>query len=617
MGFTCRHARSRLPKSASAGLLLLMVATACGRSPSAGASAAQGGPPPTFAKDIAPIVFKNCVPCHRPGQAAPFTLLTYADVAKRTEKIVSATKNRRMPPWLPDLAEEPTFAGERRLTAGQIATIERWVKEGAAEGNTADLPATPVWPDGWELGKPDLVVTLPKPYILMPAEPGGHDMFRNVVLPVNLPAGRHVRAVEFKPGAAPVVHHAVISIDRTRASRRRDGADGQVGYDGMIAQDAQSPDGHFLGWTPGRGPIVAPEGLPWRLEKGSDLVVQLHLLPGKEPVAVQPTVGLFFTDTPPTGGPLMIKLGSKALDIPAGQADYTITDTYVLPVDAKLLSVYPHAHYLGKEMQAVATLPDGTSRTLLHIGQWNFHWQQDYRYLTPITLPRGTRVTMRYVYDNSAANHHNPHDPPVGVIYGPNSHDEMGDLWLQVLPGSRADGAVLAVEFAQREAIANVASAEMQVRHSPRDAKNQTFLGSSYAAVGRTAEATEHLQEALRLDPKSASAHNYMAGILFGERRVNEAIVHFRQAAAFAPNDERMHFNLGNALNAAGQPAEAARAFERSIAVNPDFAPAHQNLGVYYESLGRLPAALTHLRRAVEIAPDSAEALSDLAAVLA
>ena len=570
------------------------------------------GPAPTFNKDIAPILFERCAPCHRPGQAAPFALLEYQEVKERAEKIVRMTKARRMPPWLPE-AGFGEFVGERRLTDAQIATIERWANEGAAEGEAADRPKTPQWPDGWQLGQPDLVITMPRAYTV---QPGEHDVFRNVVMRVALPSGRFVRAVEFRPGRAPIVHHAVISIDRTRASRRRDGADGQPGYDGMITQGAQNPDGHFLGWTPGRGPIVAPAGMPWRLDPGSDLVVQLHLLPQREPHAVQASLGLFFTDIPPQHVPLMVKLGSKAIDIPAGDTAYAITDTYVLPVDADVLSVYPHAHYLGKEMQAYAALPDGTTRRLLSIKRWDFHWQQEYRYQKPIALPRGTTLTMKYTYDNSADNHHNPHKPPKPVVYGPNSSDEMGDLWVQVLPRSSADAATLVRAFAEREARANVAGAELLVRRVPEDAKNQTFLGSSYVESGRFAEAIPPLEHALRLDPRSANAHNQLGGALVSLGRAREAIPHLRQAAALAPDDERMQFNLGYALNAAGLPVDAAQAFRRAIAINPDFAEAHDNLGVFLLSRNQLAEALVHLRKAVALAPNSADVHSNLGGAL-
>ena len=599
-------------------LLLVSISVAIGgacRKESASSAAAV--PPtvvsaPTFNRDIAPILYDNCIVCHRTGQAVPFTLLQYSDAKERADKIAKATAAHEMPPWLPERGDHP-FVGERRLTDAEIQTIQRWAKQGAPEGHPADMPKRPVFAEGWQLGKPDLIVRIPRAYVL---RPGKEDIFRNVVMRVALPSVKYVRAIEFHPGAAPVVHHAVISIDRTRASRRRDGADGEPGYDGMIVQDAQSPDGHFLGWTPGRGPIVSPAGMPWRLDRGSDIVVQLHLLPQKQPVAVQPELGLFFSDAPPVHSPVMVKLASKAIDIPAGARDYAIADSYVLPVDVDVLSLYPHAHYLGHTMQAVATLPDGTTTWLLRIGKWSFHWQQDYRYVTPIALPRGTKISMRYTYDNSADNEDNPHKPPGVVRYGPKSTDEMGDLWIQVLPHTDADAAVLARDFATREALLNVAGAEMAIAHDPDSAATQTFLGSSYAAVGRIAEAIPHLQLALRLDPNSAGAHNYLGGALAAQGKLTDAIAQFREAARLSPQDERMHFNLGNALAAAGQAEEAARAFERAIAVNPDFAPAHENLGVYLESRGKLGEAIVHLRRAVDLAPESASAHSDLGAAL-
>jgi Tfp pilus assembly protein PilF len=562
---------------------------------------------------VAPIVFEHCAPCHRPGQAAPFTLLTYDDLHQRLDKIADATKARHMPPWLPEPGYGE-FVGTRRLSDDTLAILQRWIQQGAVEGSATDLPPRPTWPEGWQLGEPDLIVRAPKAYTLRPGE---HDVFRNIVLPVALPSGKFVRAVEFRPGSNRVVHHAVISLDRTRTSRRRAGSDGQPGYDGMITQGAQSPDGHFLGWTPGRGPIVAPADMPWRLDPGSDLVVQLHLLPQATPEAVQPTIGLFFSSTPPARVPLMVKLGSKAIDIPAGESAYTITDRYVLPVEVDVLSVYPHAHYLGKDMQAQALLPDGTMKWLLRIGQWDFHWQQDYRYVSPISLPRGTTVTMRYTYDNSSASAHNAHRPIGPVVYGPNSSDEMGDLWLQVLPRSGADGQTLVKAFADREAQSNVAGAELLVKRVPESARNQAFLGSSYFDVGRVAEAIPHLEHALRLDPALSSAHNYLGGALLAQGQTAAAVAHLRRAAALSPEDERMHFNLGNALNAAGQHAEAARAFRRAIAANPDFAQAHENLGLYLLESGRIADAVTALGRAVELNPNSPDAHNNFGAALA
>jgi Flp pilus assembly protein TadD len=517
-----------------------------------------------------------------------------------------------MPPWLPERGDQH-FVGERYLTDEQIAAIQRWAAAGVIEGDAADLPPRPVFPDEWQLGPPDVVLTLARPYT---HRPGEHDVFRNVVLRPPPGGPRFVRAVEFRPGQAPI-HHAIIRVDRSRESRMRDGADGEPGFDGMAALNVQNPDGHFIGWAPGRGPIVAPEGMSWRLEPDSDLVVELHLLHGKSSVHVQPQVGLYFTDQPPANSPVMVVMGTKVIDIPADERDYAISDTYVLPVHASLLSVYPHAHYLGKEMSVKAALPDGSTTRLLHIKQWDFHWQQDYRYATPVSLPRGTTITMRYTYDNSRENSANPHSPPRHVTWGPQSSDEMGNLGLQLLPASAADGAVLAKEFLEREARDNVRSAEMRVRYAPDDPREQTWLGSSYLEVGRATDAVAHLQIAVRLDPRDAQAHNFLGGALLAAGRTGEALAHLRTAATLAPKDAHLHFNVGKALAAAGRPAEAAQRFEKAMSLNPDFAEAHQELGVLLFSHGRLREALVHLQRAVELAPDSATAQSDLGGALA
>jgi len=568
--------------------------------------------PVTFNSDIAPIVFAHCAPCHRPGEVAPFSLLTYADAAKHASGMAEETRLRHMPPWLPEPGEF-AILGDRRLRDSQIDLIQRWVAGGKLEGNAADAPKAPVFPGGWQLGQPDLVLAPARPYSL---KPGPEDVYRNLVIHPSLKAGVFVRAVEFKTGGAPI-HHAVIRVDATPASRARDGADGQPGFDGMSWQSTQDPEGNFIGWAPGRGPIVSPDRMPWRLERGADLVLELHLIPGESPVSVQPTIALFLTDQPPAASPLTLKMGSKLIDIPPGQSDYVVTDTYELPVPFDLLSVYPHAHYLGKEMRVTAELPGGVVKTLLYIKQWSFHWQQDYRFAEPIALPAGTKLTMRYTYDNSEANGENPHHPPVRVRLGPKSTDEMAELGLQVLPKSLADAARLVQSFVDRDAQANVTLGELRVREQPENAEYQLFLGDSYMDVDRYAEAVPHLEASLRINERSANAHNDLGTALMQLGRVPEALQHIQRAVELAPRDERTYFNLGNALSHASRVDEAAAAYERSLAINPDYGEAHVNLGSLLFSHGRVPEALTHFRRAVELMPNSAVIHNDLASALA
>ena len=411
-----------MPKTLIAGVLLVVAARA---------AHAQ----PTFARDVAPIVFEHCTPCHRPGEIGPFSLTSFPDVRQRASQIVDVVSRRVMPPWKPR-GDGTQFVGARVLSDAQIGTIRDWAAAGAPEGNPADLPRLPEWPTGWQLGTPDVVVRMLEPFML---RADGADVFRTFVLPISNAAGRFVRAVEFNPGNARAVHHANFGIDRTRSSRHLDGLDREPGYEGGMVPDAAYPPGHMLGWTPGQRPRPSPPGAAWRLEPDSDVVVQLHLQPTGKPEPVQVSVGLFFTDQPPTQTPVGLRLGSQTIDIPAGQAAYVVADSYQLPVDVDVLAIQPHAHNLGRVMRASATLPDGATRLLLDIDDWDFRWQDVYRYAQPIALPRGTTISMRFTYDNSAANPRNPHHPPQRIVWGQNTANEMGDLWIQVMPRASRD----------------------------------------------------------------------------------------------------------------------------------------------------------------------------------
>jgi tetratricopeptide (TPR) repeat protein len=593
----------------------LGVSVGCGASSApapAAALASASRTPVTFTKDIAPILYANCVTCHRAGEVAPFPLFTYADAEKHAKEIGEETLARQMPPWLPEPGEFP-IEGDRRLRQDQIDLIQRWVKTGTPEGNAADLPAAPVFPGGWQTGTPDLIVTPAKPYVLKPSP---RDVYRNLVIHVPLDATKYVRAVELKTGGAPV-HHAVIRVDRTSTSRRRDGSDGQPGFEGMRREGAEDPGGHFIGWAPGRGPIVSPVDMPWRLDRGADIVIEVHLIPGDEPVKVQPTLGLFLTDTPPTKSPITVRMGTQIIDIPAGKKDYTITDAYTLPVPVDLLSVMPHAHYLGKDMLVTALLPSGALKTLVHIKAWEFHWQQNYRYLTPIALPAGTTISLKYTFDNSAENPDNPSDPPVRVQFGPNSTDEMAELGLQLLPHSVPDTQRIFNDFNERADKSNLELAEKQVHDDPNNPEHLEFLGSLYLAQGKTPEAMTLLEKAIAISDKTADAHNDLGNALVSQNRFAEALPHFRRAAAEAPRDERVFFNLGNLLDKLNKPAEAAAAYERALALNPDFTDAHVNFGSMLFSRGRVADALPHFLRAVQLEPSSPMLLNNVAGALA
>jgi Flp pilus assembly protein TadD len=334
---------------------------------------------------------------------------------------------------------------------------------------------------------------------------------------------------------------------------------------------------------------------------------------------VRPSIGLFLSDTPPAHEPLAIRLESKTIDIPAGQADYAIEDRYVLPADIDVVSVYPHAHYLAREMKAFATLPDGSVRWLLWIKAWDFRWQDQYRYRTPLFLPKGTTLSMQFTYDNSSANPRNPHRPPQRVKWGPQSSDEMGAIWLEVLPRRREDFPALVADYNERSLKADTAGAEMQARTNPSDPLAHNFLATKYLQAGRVDEAIAELGQAIRLRPDDAEAHSNLSIAYQRQGRTAEALGQARDAARLKPGDDRMHFNLGSVLVATGPAAtdEAMTEFRKATVLNPSNADAYFNLGVLLGARQQIPEAATALRRAADLAPQNAEARRNLGVALA
>jgi hypothetical protein len=548
--------------------------------------------PVTYSKDVAPLLADRCGMCHHPGGSAPFTLLTYADAKRRAGQIATVTANRFMPPWKADPADGP-FVGQHPLSAAEIATLRRWADVGAPEGESvgsrqsqSQPQSQSQWTDGWQLGKPDLVVTLKQPYTLQ-AE--GTDAFRIFVLPIPVETARFVRGLEFRPGNARVVHHANIRIDTTPASRRLDEADPGPGYDGLIARTATYPDGHFLGWTPGQVAPLLPPDLAWRLEKNTDLVVELHMQPSGKAEQVAPSIGLYFGDAAPTRTPAMLRLGRQDIDIPAGDARYVISDSYTLPVDVEVEAVQPHAHYRARDVRGVATLPDGSTKRLIDIADWDFRWQHVYRFATPLRLPKGTTVSMRYTYDNSADNARNPQRPPIRARWGQRSAEEMGDLWLQVLPRDGDDLDRLSRDFRPKVAAEDVKGYEAEIEKHPDDAGLHDDVALLYMELGKNGKAIEHFKTSLALKPRSAPAHYNLATALTVARQLDEATAEYREALKIDPAYANAHNNLGNVLLSQKRFDEAIREFEEVVRLQPDSAAARKNLAAAYAAAGRTP----------------------------
>jgi tetratricopeptide (TPR) repeat protein/mono/diheme cytochrome c family protein len=566
----------------------------------------------TFSKDVAPILYEHCATCHRPGAIAPFSLLTYDDARPQARALALVTRERTMPPWKP----EPgfgDFTGEDRLTDRQIGIIQQWVDGGAVQGDPSMLPPAPHFADGWRLGQPDLVVTLKSPFVL---GAGGPDVLRNFVIPIPTQSMKYVRGIEFRPGNTRVVHHANMRIDPTSSSRLLDDADPEPGFSGLLVSGS-FPDGFFLGWTPGQLPPLLPNGMSWRLEPGSDLVVQLHMHPGNSPETIQPSVGLFFTDTPPTRAPVMLRLGRQNIDIPAGASHYGVSDEYRLPIDVEILAVQPHAHYRARQIKGTATLPDGTTKPLILIKDWDFNWQDLYRYREPLKVPKGTTLSMEFTYDNSAANRRNPDRPTQHVRWGQNSNDEMGDLWLQVVASSSSDRKILETDFGPKVIGEDAVGYETLLVTDPNNARLHDAVAALLLGLGQPARAMAHLEEALRIDPNLASAHYNLASAFLAGNDANAAVDHLRRAVELSPAFAAAHVNLGTALRQLRRYDESERELRRGLELQPRSAPAHTNLAGVLASQGHPREAIAEYRLALELAPDLLEPMASLAWMLA
>lgn len=558
---------------------------------------------PTFTKDVAPILFQNCSGCHRPGQSAPFSLLTFEDAAKHSKQIVEVTHKRIMPPWLPDPAYA-RFEGERILTSEQIQTFADWAAAGTPHGDARDLPKTPDWPEGWMLGKPDLV--LQTPVFNVPAD--GKDIYRSFVIPIPTVKTQFVAAVEFEPGNRAVAHHAFLRLDATRASRDMDARDPQPGFEGMeTPTSAMSPDGHFLSWQPGKRPSRNPPDMSWRLPPKTDLVLQMHLQPSGKPETLQSSIAFYFTDQPPTRFPSKIVLSSYQIDIPAGESNYVVTDSFTLPIDADVTGILPHAHYLGKDLQGFAITPAGETNWLLRIPDWDFNWQGDYRFQKPVFVPRGSVLKMRFTYDNSANNPRNPKNPPIAVRYGVQTSDEMAELWLQLLPRNPSDATVLMREYEKKLFQDGIEFAQYRLRLNPNDAKAHIKYGQFLIGAKRNTEALGHFQKAVAVEPQNDEAHYFIGLIARMQNKLEIAGPEFTEAVRLNPNHAKALGNLALIQLERKHVDEARKNFLRVLELEPEDQIAHAMLGGIFLKQRILAEAEKHLREALRLNPRDEE----------
>jgi Flp pilus assembly protein TadD len=518
-----------------------------------------------------------------------------------------------MPPWLPEPGYGD-FRDEQRISDAQIRTIEEWVREGAPAGDPADAVPMPKFTPGWQLGTPDLVLQAARPYSL---HSDGPDEYWNFVLPLKLADTRWVKAIEIRPGNARAVHHANVLIDRTHSAQAAEESPGS-GFPGMdlnIEADTFDPDSHFLFWKPGGVPWEEPDGMAWRADPSTGLILNVHMQPTGKPEMVQPSVGLYFTSHPATKFPMLLQLEhDSALDIPGGAQDFLAGDDFRVPMDMDVLAIYPHAHYLGHLLEGYATLPGGSRKWLIRIPDWDVNWQAVYRYTTPVFLPKGSVVSMRFHYDNSDGNPRNPNHPAKRVRGGNQATDEMGHLWLQVLPRGAEDRRMELQEAIMRH----------RLDKYPGDFSACFNLGALQLARGNAAEAIPFLHNAVEARPDQPVALNTLGAALLKTGSASDAVVTFERALRLNPRYTNARYNLANAL-AEGQHWERAAAqFQQVLDETPDDAGAREHLGDVLRLWGddlvaaaRLDDAASRYRESLRFRADDAALHSDLGVVLA
>jgi lipoprotein NlpI len=562
----------------------------------------------TYSRDIAAIVFRYCASCHHTGEAGPFPLITYGDVKSHARQIADVTSRHLMPPWLPS-QDGLRLEDDSHLSAEQIALFQKWVADGMLEGNRDELPPAPKFTAGWQLGTPDLVLKAAAPFAV-PAN--GSDVYWNFIFRSPLKSSRYVRAIEIHPGEKRLVHHANLLVDRTQSARRQEESPGS-GFPGMelqIESESFDPDGHFLFWKPGSPPIIEPAGLALRLDPGNDLLLNTHLQPSGKAESIQPSIGIYFTDQPATKFPVLLQLDNdRALDIPAGDSNFLVSDEFTLPEDVQLLAIYPHAHYLCRDMLALSRFPDGTEKTLIHIARWDLNWQAVFRLAQPELLPRGTTIVMRYRYDNSSGNISNPNNPPQRVRAGNRAVDEMAHLWLQVLPVASA------ADSRDPRMILQEALARHHIENNPDDFEAHYNLAAMLQSRGAMREAVQQYQSALALRAGDAAAENALGGALLAANQIPEAIAHLTAAATARPEYFDAHYNLGIAQAAAGNFPAAVEELTTAAKLKPDDAGAEANLGAAFAELGERQKAILHLNRALQLDPGNALAKENLEAL--
>jgi hypothetical protein len=383
------------------------------------AAAATDKPVPTFSKDVAPIMQQNCQACHRPGEAAPFSLLTYKEARPWASSIKEAVTLKKMPPWFAD-PHFGKFSNDRSMAQKDIDTIVAWVNAGAPEGDPKDLPKAVNFVNGWNIGKPDMTVAMPAKFDI-PAK--GTIDYQYVLVPLNLTEDKWIQGAEVRPGNRALVHH-VIAFVRPKGSKWMKDAQPGVPYVPKKGEEESGENEFLVGYAPGVPAQLLPDGQGKLIKAGSDIILQLHYTANGKAGTDQSTIGLVYASKPVTQRVFTIAAQNNKFVIPAGDPNYEVKSTFEFGADTKVTSLLPHMHLRGKDFLFKAVYPTGESQVLLSVPHYDFSWQLNYNPAQDLIMPKGSKIECVAHYDNSANNPSNP-DATKEVRYGDQSWEEM------------------------------------------------------------------------------------------------------------------------------------------------------------------------------------------------
>ncbi|HMV47511.1 MAG TPA: cytochrome c [Blastocatellia bacterium] len=369
---------------------------------------------PTFTKDIAPIFFKNCAECHRPGEIAPMSLMNYKEVRPWAKAIREKVVSREMPPWHADPAHGQ-WSNDKRMSQKDIDAVTAWIDAGAPEGDPKAMPAAPKFAKGWQIGEPDLVINMPEEFTV-PAE--GAVPYMYFTVPSNFTEDRYVTAMEARAGDLSVVHHIVVYVrdPKEKPSRRQDIGTGLLGA-----------------LSPGNTPFIASPGTAKLIKAGSNIVFQMHYTPSGKATKDRSMIGLKFSKAPVDKVITTTAAWDARFEIPAHAQNHEVRATYLIEEDVDIISLMPHMHLRGKDYVYIAHYPDGRKETLLSVPRYDFGWQVYYYPVKPLRMPKGTKIETIAHYDNSTKNPQNP-DPAKSVRFGEQTWEEMMNGFFDFVP---------------------------------------------------------------------------------------------------------------------------------------------------------------------------------------